>query len=93
MYIGKETVMDSWIFQIARKICMVAFGANIFIHAIIGASAVDGIVKGTLSMGAMLLLLFVLSGQDLKRRIGKGKKKKKKSSGSKIYYKEDIENE
>ena len=37
--------MDSWVFQIARKICIIAFGANIFIHAIIGASTANGILN------------------------------------------------
>lgn len=71
--------MDSWIFKVARKICIIAFGANIFIHAVIGASAVSGAIKGTLSMGVMLVLLFILSANDLKRKVKKSKKKRKKS--------------
>lgn len=82
--------MDSWIFQVARKICIVAFGADIFIHAIIGASAANGIIKGTLSMVVMLALLVLLSGQDLRRRIGKSRKERK-SSGPKISVKREEE--
>ena len=32
--------MDSWIFRTARKICLFAFGADIFVHAIIGGMSV-----------------------------------------------------
>lgn len=80
--------MDSWIFKIAHKICIVVFGANIFIHAIIGASAANGIVKGTLSMIFMLILLVVLSGQDLKHRVRKSKKNRK-SAGQKNVHEGD----
>lgn len=83
--------MDSWIFQTARKICIVAFGVNIFVHAVIGASAANGIIKGTLSMVAMLLLMFVLSYKDLKRRVNKSKKKRTKSAqAKKISNKGDV---
>lgn len=68
--------MDSWIFKVARKICIIAFGANIFIHAVIGASAAIGIVKGALSMSAMLGLLVLLSWSDLKRRINGSRRKR-----------------
>lgn len=85
--------MDSWIFQIARKICIIAFGANIFIHAIIGASAANGIVKGALSMTIMLILLFVLSKQDLKHRIGKSKKKRRKAEAPKTVNKGENEDD
>lgn len=81
--------MDSWIFKVARKICIVAFAANIFIHAIIGASAANGIIKGTVSMVIMLLLLAVLFLSDSKYKIGRKKKKKKKSAGPKISNKGD----
>lgn len=70
--------MDSWIFKVARKICILGFAANIFIHAVIGASMVNGIAKGTLSMVAMLLLLAVLSAKDMKHKIKKSKEKRKK---------------
>lgn len=70
--------MDSWIFQVARKICIIAFGSNIFIHAVIGASATNGLIKGTLSMVLMLALLAILSYGDLKRRVRKGRDRRKK---------------
>lgn len=69
--------MDSWIFKIARKICILAFAGNIFIHAVVGASAADGVVKGTISMFVMLVLLIVLSKEDLRHRVGKNRKKRK----------------
>ncbi len=69
--------MDSWIFQTARKVCVIVFGADIFIHAVIGASTVSGFVKGTASMVIMLGLLVILSAQDLKRRVGKSRKSRK----------------
>lgn len=74
--------MDSWIFRVARKICIIAFGSNIFIHAVIGASATNGLVKGVLSMGAMLILLFILSYSDLKCKVKKSRNKRK-SKGEK----------
>lgn len=70
--------MDSWIFKVARKICILGFAANIFIHAIIGASTINGVVKGTLSMVVMLLLLAVLSANDMKYKIKKSREKRKK---------------
>lgn len=71
--------MDSWIFKVARKICIIAFGSNIFIHAIIGASATNGLIKGALSMVIMLALLFILSYGDMKHKVkqSRGKRKKK----------------
>ena len=72
--------MDSWIFQVAPKICIIAFGSNIFIHAVIGASAANGFVKGTLSMGVMLILLFILSYSDLKHKVKQSRDKRKKKS-------------
>lgn len=69
--------MDSWIFKIARKVCILAFAGNIFIHAVVGASEADGVVKGTISMFVMLMLLIILSKEDLKHRIGKDRKKRK----------------
>lgn len=68
--------MDSWIFRIARKVCILAFAGNIFIHAIVGASASNGIVKGTISMLVMLVLLVIMSKEDLKRRVGQSRKKR-----------------
>lgn len=87
-----DNIMDSWIFKIARKICIVAFGADIFIHAIIGASAANGIIKGTLSMVLMLMLLIILSKKDLKHRIGKSRKKRKKFAEQK-FQQRSIRNE
>lgn len=72
--------MDSWIFRTARKICLFAFGANIFVHAIIGACSINGITKGTLSMAAMLVLLIILSRDDLKRKVSGSRKKRKGDS-------------
>lgn len=69
--------MDSWIFKIARKICIFAFAGNIFIHAVVGASAADGVVKGTVSMFIMLVLLILLSKEDLRHRVGRNRKKRK----------------
>lgn len=75
--------MDSWIFKIARKICIFTFAGNIFIHAIVGASMADGIVKGTTSMLVMLVLLVILSKEDLKHRVGKNRKKRKQKQKEK----------
>lgn len=72
--------MDSWIFRVARKICIIAFGSDIFIHAVIGASAADGLIKGTLSMGVMLILLFILSYSDLRHKVKQSRDKRKKES-------------
>lgn len=74
----EEKGMDSLVFRIARKVCLLAFGTNIFIHAVIGASTVNGIVKGSLSMGVMLILLVILSRYDLNHRITKSRKKRQK---------------
>lgn len=70
--------MDSWIFKIARKVCIVAFAGDIFIHAILGASAANGIIKGTISMLIMLVLLIVLSKEDLKHNVRKSRTKRKR---------------
>lgn len=72
--------MDSWIFRVARKICIIAFGSNIFIHAVIGASTANGLVKGTLSMLIMLALLFILSYSDLRHKVKQSRDKRKKKS-------------
>lgn len=72
--------MDSWGFKAARKVCIAAFGADIFIHALIGASVINGIAKGALSMAAMLLLLVVLSAYDRKCRVKKSRKKRRASA-------------
>lgn len=70
--------MNSWGFRVARKICIIGFGANIFIHAVIGASTINGTIKGSLSMLATLVLLIILSANDLKHRIKKSRKTRKK---------------
>lgn len=63
--------MGSWIFRTARRVCMAAFAADIFIHAVIGASTINGAVRGTLSMLAMLALLAVLSRNDASTKVKK----------------------
>lgn len=85
--------MDSWVFQIARKICIIAFGANIFIHAIIGASTANGILKGSLSMIIMLILLVIFSKCDLKHRVNKNKKNRKTDKTPEKLNNEVIGNE
>lgn len=85
--------MDSWIFKIARKICITAFAGDIFIHAVVGASTVNGVIKGTLSMLLMLILLIVLSKQDLKHRVGKSKSKRKKRESVELLNEGDNNNE
>lgn len=75
--------MDSWIFRAARKICLIAFVSNIFIHAVIGMSTHSSLMESALSMGAMLVLLVILSRQEFKRDVKKRKKKGIKASGRK----------
>lgn len=72
--------MGSWVFRTARKICLIVFGADIFVHAVIGACSINGIMKGTLSMITMLVLLIVLSKDDLKRKVSESRKKRKGGS-------------
>lgn len=62
--------MDGQIFRVLKKICLFLFAGDIFVHAIVGASIINGMLAGTLSMGAMLLLII------RKRRIKKDRKKR-----------------
>lgn len=62
--------MDGQIFRVLKKICLFLFAGDIFVHAIVSASIINGMLAGTLSMGAMLLLII------RKRRIKKDRKKR-----------------
>lgn len=68
--------MDGQIFRVLKKICLFLFAGDIFVHAIVGASIINGMLAGTLSMGVMLLLIIVISNADRKRRIKKDRKKR-----------------
>lgn len=48
---------------------------DIFAHALIGASAVNGILKGSVSMLVMLILIIALLHTGKKREIQKFRKK------------------
>lgn len=80
--------MDSWIFKVARKVCIAVFASDIFIHAVVGASSVNGVVKGTLSMVVMLVMLAVLSRCDLKHKVKESRKERQK-----LIKKEEQNNE
>lgn len=67
--------MDGQIFRILKKICLLLFMGDIFAHALIGASAVNGILKGSVSMLVMLILIIVLLHTGKKREIQKFRKK------------------
>lgn len=67
--------MDEQIFRILKKICLLLFMGDIFAHALIGASAVNGILKGSVSMLVMLILIIVLLHTGKKREIQKFRKK------------------
>lgn len=67
--------MDGQIFRILKKICLLLFMGDIFAHALIGASAVNGILKGSVSMLVMLILIIVLLHTGKKREIQKFCKK------------------
>lgn len=71
--------MDGRIFRILRKICLFLFAGDIIVHAIIGASLINGVVMGSFSMVAMLMLIIVISNTDRKRRIRKDKKKRQET--------------
>lgn len=77
----EEKDMDSFVFRIVRRVCIVLFSANIFIHAVIGASSINGVLKGTLSMLAMLFLLWLLSKDDIRQRVKKDREERKKGDG------------
>lgn len=68
--------MDGQLFKILKKVCLFLFAGDIFVHAVIGASAVNGLVKGSLSMGVMLALILVLQRADRSREIKKNRKKR-----------------
>lgn len=68
--------MDGQIFRVLKKICLFLFAGDIFVHAIVSASIINGMLAGTLSMGAMLLLIILISNADRKRRIKKDRKKR-----------------
>lgn len=67
--------MDGQIFRILKKICLLLFMGDIFAHALIGASAVNGILKGSVSMLVMLILIIALLHTGKKREIQKFRKK------------------
>ena len=67
--------MDGQIFRILKKICLLLCMGDIFAHALIGASAVNGILKGFVSMLVMLILIIVLLHTGKKREIQKFRKK------------------
>lgn len=67
--------MDRQIFRILKKICLLLFMGDIFAHALIGASAVNGILKGSVSMLVMLILIIALLHTGKKREIQKFRKK------------------
>lgn len=85
--------MDSWIFKTARRVCIIAFGVDIFIHACVGASMINGVVKGTASMLIMLVLLGILSESDVRHRVWKSRKKRQQEEDDKNCAREDTKDE
>lgn len=69
--------MDKKIFGILKKICLLLFAGDIFAHAIVGASMIEGAITGTVSMTVMLALIVILYKADKKSRIKKAEKKRK----------------
>ena len=78
--------MDGQIFRVLKKICLFLFAGDIFVHAIVGASIINGMLAGTLSMGAMLLLIILISNADRKRRIKKDRKKRQGTEKNLIFF-------
>ena len=70
--------MDRQIFRILRKICLFLFTGNIFAHAVVGASAINGVIKGGISMVIMLVLIIVLTKLDRNNEVRKNQKKRHK---------------
>lgn len=70
--------MDGQLFKILKKVCLFLFTGDIFVHAVIGASAMNGLVKGSISMGAMLVLIIILSRVGTNREIKKNRKRRQK---------------
>ncbi len=71
--------MDRQIFKILRKVCLFLFAGDIFVHALVGASAINGILKGSVSMGIMLVLLIILSRAGQGHKIRKNRKKRQEN--------------
>lgn len=67
--------MDKKTFDILKRICLLLFAGNIFAHAVVGASVIEGTFTGTVSMVIMLILIIILYRSEKKHRIKKHKKK------------------
>lgn len=73
------TIMDGLYFKILKKICLFLFAGDIFVHAVIGASAVNGIVRGGISMSVMLILVIILNRLDRDNKVKKNRKKRQRN--------------
>lgn len=60
--------MDSRIFKVLKNICMFLFVSDMFVHAVIGASLINGFIKGTASMSVMLVLIITISKAGNKKQ-------------------------
>ena len=67
--------MDKKTFGILKRICLLLFAGNIFAHAVVGASIIEGTFTGIISMVVMLVLIIILYRSEKKQRIKKHKKK------------------
>lgn len=70
--------MDGHIFTIIRRLCLLLFVGDIFVHACIGASIADGMIKGSASMLGMLALAVLLVYHDRKSTLRKDRKNRQK---------------
>lgn len=77
--------MDGLYFKILKKICLFLFAGDIFVHAVIGASAINGIIKGGISMSVMLILIIILNRIDRNNKMKKNRKERQKSEKGILY--------
>lgn len=77
--------MDGLYFKILKKICLFLFAGDIFAHAVIGASAINGIIKGGISMSVMLILIIILNRIDRNNKIKRNRKDRQKNEKGILY--------
>lgn len=78
--------MDGQLFKILKRICLFLFVGDIFVHAVIGASMVNGLVKGTVSMGIMMVLIIILSRAEQDHEIKKNRRKRQEKEQDKSVF-------
>lgn len=57
---------------------MFLFTGNILVHAVIGASMTNGLIKGTISMLVMLILVVAIARADQGNEVKKNRKNRQK---------------